>query len=124
MEPCVGIPSSLSSPDSWNPLGLGLGLDNATGWNDLSSRRSTSRRRVGIVQQQQQATLRCLERNPRNPKSCGNRSAFAVVRASLSREQLEGDKGLSSVKDYNSAILSCVRYACFFHFCHLEISID
>jgi len=124
MEPCVGCrltirSTLLSSPDSWTPLGLG----GSTGLNDLNCRRLSrrsrkdekSRRRLEIVQQ---ATLRVLERNP---KPCAtpfrSRSAFAIVQAALSNEQLEGGSRLNSVKDYNSALLSCVRYAIFCHFC-------
>jgi hypothetical protein len=83
----------------------------AAGFYDLDCRRIScsdgdaekSRRRLEIVQQ---------ERNP-NPcatplRSRSSRSVFAVVQAALTPEHL------NSVKDYNSALLSCVRYG---HLC-------
>lgn len=123
MEPCVGCMqaghSTLASSGLWNPLGLGR----AAGLSDLNcGRRSRneerrSRRRLEIVQQAAPTASKCWERNPEpctTPlRSWGSRSAFAVVRAALTPEQLEGGSGLASVKDYNSALLSCVRCAHF-----------
>lgn len=122
MEPCVGcrqgIRSTLCSPVSWTPLGLGRKL----GLNDMNCRRlrgdkeeEKSRRGVEIVQR---VTVRVFERNPKPcaVRSWRSRSAFAIVQAALTPEQLEGGSRLTSVKDYNSALLSCVRYAIFCHF--------
>ena len=132
VEPCVGCTqstlSTLASSGSWNLLGLGR----AAGLNDLNCRSPSreknedkSRRRLEIVQQAAPSTSTFSERNPKFCatlfRSSGSRSAFAIVQAALTPEQLEDGSRLTSVKDYNSALLRCVRYA---HLCRFYIVDD
>lgn len=94
----------------------------AAGFYDLDCRRIScsdgdaekSRRRLEIVQQERNPNP-CV--TPLRSRSC--RSAFAIVQAALTPEHLEGGSRLNSVKDYNSALLSSVRYG---HLCLCFIS--
>lgn len=116
MEACVGCIhprfSTLASSSSWSAFGLGR----AAGLHDGRVRRQAQRgRRREAVQQAAPSTSKFSERNCKpsvtSLKLSRSRSAFAIVHAALTPEQLDGGSALTSVKDYNSALLSCVRYA-------------
>ncbi|KAG0572576.1 hypothetical protein KC19_VG107000 [Ceratodon purpureus] len=109
MELCGGCMQGASS-GSWNPLGFGR----AAWLGDLSSGRVSRneekcRRRLEVALSGTKCGERDLKPCASPFRSWGPRSGFAVVRAALTPEQLEGGSGLVSVKDYNSALLSCVR---------------
>ncbi|XP_024377990.1 uncharacterized protein [Physcomitrium patens] len=120
MEPCAGsllpVRSSAASPGIRTPVGLGR----TAGLNDIIFRRSNygrneekSGRVTEIVQQFTPSPSSLPEGNPKpcqNPlRSWGSRAAFTIVQATSSSDYLEDDSQLNSVKDYNSALLNCVK---------------